>query len=940
MGNFFSNLLAPKASHKEFIKFVVESKQLIQQAEALKKDGGTNNRTHVLKHGGKSRLSKVNQPTTPSRRDHVEMFKGYEGFLKTKKAKRLYGEPFVKQALTGLRNIRKGDKRFEVELLHCVDGFVDPDAYKTMWRERSETATLFCHNVDALNALAEQGFTKPENGVRFAFAEEAKRNVGAAHQQAVARAKLFKLTCLPQANADSVSPTQTELANWLNKAFAAHPDLKEFRASSFVDALFVAYPNKIMELNRELDDLYAQLQAGNHDSTLLTQISNVGQQQAACIERYVRKLALVGQLLSDQFPWEEAPFGSMGIAVTAGHDLNRLAEAHLANGSPMMEMHRFAIKAQAQVFAIQHGGQAAPSPAWADAVKQATLRAHLQIDRLMDEMTPTGDASELTPDQREFSDWLKDGMAKPSNAVIDDDLSKLLDVDWRSLNELDAQLAQLIHCRQAGEYDANLRRKLHDTGATLVARIDRYLGGVDALRRLALLGADNKKLSSAQRKLLIDTSHVLLRLVQRLKDPASPLMAIYERALAEEIDAKLSSDARRQQVVKSTVEAKKAYTQFEDVLFNSSSNSGKPSDAQVRLRQWMTDQLQAPGAPTEGLSLTFVSANIFTHSPEKREMLRRSLDAAVKSWKESGVQDLAQLRRIGRTAAMLIRQIDDDLAQIQAVGTLLIDDDMKVSSIELEERRAAAGDSMLRLWNVLTHPAGDLMKLRQFAQQTQREVNERLGKQETKMSQPVSGADLSVDGERGRLEDPRAFDRGLAQRKNLEGSLTDLLIASLPKLDDGTENESRSDAEGRPQGGLRAPRVRSTEPAQSVSVSRTTLTANWELGSSHGVEQSDAPSEDPAWNEELEKALNGIEAAVSTPAKLRPAPTRRVRSKDTASVHPAVQKDLDVLLGGLQEEQFHVAINGQQIPGPELTDADLERQVDELTAELERDFRQ
>ena len=50
MGNFFSNLLAPKASHKEFVKFVVDSKALIQQAEALKKDGGTNNRTHVLKH--------------------------------------------------------------------------------------------------------------------------------------------------------------------------------------------------------------------------------------------------------------------------------------------------------------------------------------------------------------------------------------------------------------------------------------------------------------------------------------------------------------------------------------------------------------------------------------------------------------------------------------------------------------------------------------------------------------------------------------------------------------------------------------------------------------------------------------------------------------------------------------------------------------------------
>jgi hypothetical protein len=544
MGNFFSNLLAPKASHKEFVKFVVDSKALIQQAEALKKDGGTNNRTHVLKDGGKSRLSKVNQPTTPSRRDHVEMFKGYEGFLKTKKAKRLYGEPFVKQALTGLRNIRMGDKRFEVELLHCVDGFVDPDAYKTMWRERSETATLFCHNIDAVNALAEQGFAKPEkSGVRFAFAEDAKLNVETAHQQAVASARLFKLTCVPRANADSVSPTQTELANWLNKEFAAHPELEEFRASSFVDALFGAYPNKIMELNRELDDLYAQLHAGHHDSALLTQISNVGQQQAACIENYLRKLALVGQLLADKFPWKEAPFGSIGIAVASGHDLNRLAQAYLANGSPMMEMHCFATKAQAQAFGILHDGKPAPHPTWQEAVEKTSDAARRHLDRVMRQLESAASASARSPAQDSLVAWWKDAFEEYPHILFlqGTGLDTALNFRWNDLSDLEGELKGLMALRRNGVSDEKIDRDIERVSSQLIASIDHHLKVIDNLRRLLLAGADDKALTPAQRKLLASASQVLQRLLQRLTVPDGPLVALRRYALDKETEPPAST---------------------------------------------------------------------------------------------------------------------------------------------------------------------------------------------------------------------------------------------------------------------------------------------------------------------------------------------------------------------------------------------------------------
>ncbi|HSX95259.1 MAG TPA: hypothetical protein VLG41_20205 [Hydrogenophaga sp.] len=543
MGNFFSNLLAPKASHKEFVKFVADSQALMQQAEALKKDGGTNNRTHVFKHGGKSHLSKVNQPTTPSRRDHVEMFKRYEGFLKTEKAKRLYGEPFVEQALNGLRNIRKGNKRFEVELLHCVDGFVDPAAYKTMWRERSETATLFCHNMDAVNALAEQGFTQPKKGVRLAFAQDAKRNVETAHQQAVDSAKLFQRTCLPVANAESVSPTQTELANWLNKAFAAHSELKEFRASSFVDALFGSYPNKITELNRELDDLYAQLHAGHHDSALLTQISNVGQQLAACIENYLRKLALVGQLLADKFPWKEAPFGSIGIAVASGHDLNRLAQAYLANGSPMMEMHCFATKAQAQVFGILHDGKPAPHPTWQEAVEKTSDAARHHLDRVMRQLKSAVSASARTPEQERLIAWWKDAFEEyPHISFLQGTgLDTALNFRWNDLSELEGELKGLMALRRNGVSDEKIDRDIERVSSQLIASIDRHLKVIDNLRRLLLAGADDKALTPAQRKLLASASQVVQRLLQRLTVPDGPLMALRRYALDKETETPAST---------------------------------------------------------------------------------------------------------------------------------------------------------------------------------------------------------------------------------------------------------------------------------------------------------------------------------------------------------------------------------------------------------------
>lgn len=736
MGNFFSNRLAPKAStHKQFVEFVVLAKKREQVAKELQKDGSSNNRVQLMTYKGKVIPGNVNQSLALPRSNHVKACKKHEGFLKTKKARELYGDQLTKKALTGLRQIRKGDKRFDVGLLDCFDGFVDPDTYEQLWLQRDATITRFSDNIDAIRVLREQCITEPTKRVRVSAepSQGSKHQVEKAHTEAVASGTLFKLTCLPRENVEG-SETQTNLACWLNTAFAAHPELREFRASTFLDSLFGAYPNKIMALNRELDDLYDQLHAGNHDADLLTQISTVGAKQAACIQKYLGKLALIGELLANRFPWEEAPFGSIGIAVALGADLNLLAAAHLDPESAMKEMHQFAIDAQAQVFAIRHGGQAAPRPSsWVDAVERTRGHASRQIDRLIDEMTPRAGESDLTPAQKTFAQWLNAHMATPASSVIGGDLNNVLDFPWSALQALDTQLRQLIHSRQQGVDDANLPRNIYETSTKLLALIDGHLGGIDALRRLAVVGAANRTLSPAQRELLTGTSQVLGRFLQRLKDPTGPLAAIRQRAQDVVADVRQKRDAHTQRVVELTADAQKAYAALEGVLVNPSARGGKLSDAHVKLRQWMTNKLGEKDAPTEMLPLTAVSANLFTNLPATQRELGRKLMADVEALKGSRSNNKVLLTSVADTAEALIQQIDAYLAQLHAVGAmLLVNPGIGALPIELEMGRIAAGQSMTRLWEALKHPEGGLMQLRAFAQKSQSDANTLLARPRTR----------------------------------------------------------------------------------------------------------------------------------------------------------------------------------------------------------------
>ena len=712
-----SSFFAPKAStHKDFVKFAVDAHKQRLASTVLQEAEVPNKGIQLTTCGGQVILGKVNRRFAVPRSIHIKGCKKLERFLKSEKAKELYGEKLTNQGLEGLRNIRKGDKRFDPALLDCFEGFVDPDAYKQMWRQRDETTTLYSNNIDAVNALANEDLVSSK---RCGFAELAKRDVDTAHQQAVASARLFKLTCLPRANAESVSPTQTELANWLNKAFAAHPDLKEFRASSFVDALFGAYPNKIMELNRELDDLYAQLQAGNHDSDLLTQISNVGQQQAACIERYVRKLALVGQLLSDKFPWEEAPFGSIGIAVAAGRDLNRLAQAYLANGSPMMEMHRFAAKAQAQTFAIQHDGQPAPNPTWADAVKQTTHSAQRQIDRLVMETTPKAGASELTKEQQTFSDWLKDGMTK--HPVIGEDLSQVLNFRLGSLQGLGS--------------------------AEVIASIDRYAGAIEALRLLAVVGAANPELSAAQRKLLTSVSQVLGRLYRRITEPEAPLMVMRQRALLAETDAERAFEVlklRRQRVEEAMTDARQAYRDFSNACFKPEPGAGAVSKAQHDLRQWVSDQLRKTDA-TAKLSLASVGSNL-SEEFDTIEVLGKRLSWSVKTWDADQDPNGSKLIAIGREAKSLEQRIEAYLAQIAALGDILTSNPaIEGVPASVLKSRIDAGKSMLKLLDVLKNPDGELMQFKATANQAAADARRRAQQMAEEVDEVLGSLTRNVD---------------------------------------------------------------------------------------------------------------------------------------------------------------------------------------------------
>ncbi len=699
-----SNFFGPKAStHKEFVKFVVLANERRQVAAKLQEGGGVNNRLQVTTCKGEVIPGKVNKSLAASRRKHIKGCKKLEGFLKTQKAKELYGEKLTNQALEGLKQIRKGEKRFDAGLLNCFEGFVDTETYKQMWTQRDTTITRFSENIDAVNALAEQGGTTPQEK-RCVVGEAAKRDVEKAHQQAVESARLFKLTCLPRANADSVSATQTELANWLNKAFAKHPYLKEFRASSFVDALFGAYPNKIMELNRKLDDLYAQLHAGSHDAELLTQITKIGQQQTSLIESYLRKLALVGQLLADQFPWEEAPFGSLGIAVAAGHDLNRLAQAYLSEDGPMMEMHQFAVNAQAEVLAIWEGGLAV------DGVR-------VQVNRLIEEMTPKAGAHELTPEQQTYSDWLKGGMAA---YPVFGNLNYLLKFRWDSLNDPDS------------EY--------------VIASIDGYLASIDALRCLAVEGASDGNLSPAQKELLISTSQVLGRLHQQLKDPKGALMVIRQRALHAEADTNRYVEAQREQpaVRKQRVDAAMvgAWQAYQDFLDAFKHEAGEVDiEAQQKLRQWVTGQLLLTDATTK-LSLASVGTNLPIDA-ETIQALGEALRFDVKTWKETSDHDESRLTGISRGARGLVRRIDEYLAQIEAVGHILTrNPPIENLPVKLQERRVAAGKSMRRLWEEQTHPESELMKLRAFALKTQVEAEAQLRRAETQSIPTSSNEDL------------------------------------------------------------------------------------------------------------------------------------------------------------------------------------------------------
>ena len=704
MGKIFSNPFAPKAStHKEFVEFVVQAKQRTEVAKALEKDGETNNRQQLMTYKKKVIPGQVNQRMAVSSANHIKACKKLEGFLKTEKAMNLYGEKLTNQGLMGLRQIRKGEKRFDTRLLNCFEGFADADAYKQMWQQRNETTTLFCNNIDAVNTLAEEG-SASTGKKRCVFAEMAKQDVETAHRQAVASARLFKLTCLPRANADSVSPTQTEVANWLNGAFAAHPELKEFRASSFVDALFGAYPNKITKLNRELDDLNAQLQAGNHDSDLLTKITRIGQQQTACIESYLRKLALVGQLLADQFPWEEAPFGSLAIAVAAGRDLNRLAQAYLSEDSPMMEMHQFAVNAQAEVLAIRGG-------------RLAVDGVRVQVNRLIEEMTPKAGAHELTPEQQTYSDWLKDGMA--AYPVLGN-LNPLLKFRWDSLNDPDS------------EY--------------VIASIDRYLASIDALRCLVVEGAGDGNLSPAQKELLIRTSQVLGRLHLQLKDPNGPLMMIRQRALHAEADTNQYVEAqpeqpavRKQRVDEAMAGARQAYRDFLDAFEREAGEV--VIEAQQKLRQWVTGQFKLTDATTR-LSLGSVGTNLPIDA-ETIEALGKALRSDVKTWKETSDHDESRLTGISRGARGLVRRIDEYLAQIEAVGHILTrNPPIENLPVNLQERRDAAGKSMRRLWEEQTHPESELMQLRAFALKAQGEAEAQLRRAETQSIPPSGNEDL------------------------------------------------------------------------------------------------------------------------------------------------------------------------------------------------------
>ena len=378
----------------------------------------------------------------------------------------------------------------------------------------------------------------------------------------------------------------------------------------------------------------------------------------------------------------------------------------------MMEMHRFATKAQAQAFAILHDGQTAPNPTWADAVKQTTHSAQRQIDRLVMETMPKAGASGLTKEQQTFSDWLKDGMTK--YPVIGEDLSQVLSFRLGSLHGLGS--------------------------AEVIASIDRYAGAIEALRLLAVVGAANPELSSAQRKLLTSVSQVLGRLYRRITEPEAPLMVMRQRALLAETDAERTFEVlrlRRQRVDEAMTDARQAYRDFLNACFKPEPGAAAASKAQQDLRQWVSDQLRKTDA-TAKLSHASVGSNL-SEEFETIEAQGKSLSWSLKTWDTDQDPNGSKLMAIGRTAKALEQRIDAYLAQIAAVGDILTSNPPTEGLPDsVQKSRIDAGKSMLKLLDVLKNPDGELMQFKAMAnqaaadaqrraQQTAEEVDEVLG---------------------------------------------------------------------------------------------------------------------------------------------------------------------------------------------------------------------